>query len=142
MSAEGFRPEPTVYKLYFDEKSGLDGLSVRTRTLTIAEFNQMIIWTSGGETAAETAKFNENLAQLFIGKLVSWNLLDPETGDPVPPTVEGFMQSERPLINKIIGAWQMAMVGIDGPLSDASEGGRTSEDLSLELVSESLSPQS
>lgn len=130
----GFTPERTVYKLNF-EGTHLDGLLVRMGSLTVAEYNKMMA-LGQASTVAEAMEANQWIADLFLAKLIEWNLEDKDH-NPVPATQEGLDTQERPVINAIITAWQGAMINIPAPLPSASENGGTSEELSLGLGGQS-----
>lgn len=161
----GFRPEPTVYKLTFEEETGLAGLTVRAKCCTMAEFNEMLRGSQDpvldaradeglDEAAAAAANMerlrqysnkaadaNEEAIKMFLKYLVEWDL-EGENGQIVPKTLEGIASCEKPVVTKIISAWHMAMMAVPVPLKQPSSNGSASEEDILELGSASTSPQS
>lgn len=159
----GYRPEPTIYKLDFDQSTGLDGLFVRVKCCTMKEFNDMLRGSNAPELkqlenideddpAALTklmalmqdlnkvaADANESSLQLFLKYVVEWDL-EGDDGKIVPLTMEGIGTVEKPVIGKIISAWHTAMMAVPRPLKSASANGRRSEEatLGMESISESL----
>lgn len=157
----GFRPEPTVYKLTFDG-TALDGLTVRASACSVAEYTEMIRISTTQQAPIDTSQLktpediqrvseeiqrrsdevvrnNDRLLELFANHLVSWDLEDL-AGREVPPTREGIDASERPLINQLIQAWQVALVSIPNPSSNDSSSGKISEEQSLGLGNLSQNP--
>ena len=53
--------------------------------------------------------------------IVAWNLLHPETGEPLPATSEGLAELDWGTINAIVGAWyaQKALPKSNGTASSA-----------------------
>jgi hypothetical protein len=133
----GFKPERTIYRLNFSG-TFLDGLLIRVGSLTVAEYNEMLSKGSSG-TADEAMAANRWVAQLFLDRLVEWNL-ENQDGTPTPKTVEGLQAQERPVVTGIINAWQIAMVNIPAPLSQSSsDGGLLDQEESLGLGDQSQS---
>lgn len=137
-TAMGFKPEQTIYKLTF-KGTALDGLEVRVGSLTIREYNAMLR-AGSADGPAGVLKANVSVFELFLSKLISWNLEDAD-GNPVPQDMAGLESQERPVVTGIINAWQMAMVNIDGPLKSDSSSGNGLLEESLELGNLSESPQ-
>jgi hypothetical protein len=157
----GFRPEPTVYKLTF-EGTALDGLTVRASACSVAEYTEMIRITTTQQAPIDTSQLktpediqrvsaeiqkrseevvrnNDRMLELFATHLVSWDLEDM-AGRVVPPTRDGIDSQERPLINQLIQAWQVALVSIPNPSKPDSSDGKISEEQSLGLGNLSQSP--
>lgn len=147
----GFRPEPTIYKLEFEESTGLAGLMVRVACCTIGEFNQMLRGSTDAELdlrklpdnpqeayamvrdyGKAAAAANDEAFEMFGRYLKDWDLEDTD-GNPVPTTMEGILSVEKPVIGKIIAAWHSAMMQVDNPLPQTSQNGRSSEEASLGL---------
>ncbi len=132
----GFRLEPTIYNLSF-AGTPLDGLHVRMSCCTLKEYNNMLRASMmEGEVSVELLEKNEEILDLFVNHLVSWDLEDM-AGRPVPVTRDGIDEQERTVIAQLIQAWQIAMVNIPNPLSSQSSNGETSAEQSLGLGSAS-----
>jgi hypothetical protein len=126
----GFRPEKTLYKLTF-EGTSYEGLVVRAGCCTVGEFNDMV----RGFGAYNTADSNDRLFELFLKYLNDWNLEDPDTGEPVPYTLDGIHGVESQLMSAVVNGWQKAMVGVPRNLSLPSSDGGTLLESSLQLDS-------
>lgn len=136
----GFRPEPTHYKLNF-KGTDLEGLEVTMKSVTVREFGEMLKAATLEGITPETIQSNDMILKLFADSIVSWNLEDAK-GKPVPRTVEGVKNQERPLIAKLLSAWQFAVAGVDSPLPSASGDGGTSQEAALALAESSRSQSS
>jgi hypothetical protein len=132
----GFRPQRTIYHLTFEDVPELKGLEIRIQSCTIRELNEM---ASAGETATEDD--NDAMTEMFVRKLVSWNIED-DAGQPVPISTEGVESQEPSLLAAVIMAWQKAMVAVPDPLRSDSLNGRSSEEASLGLANSSQNLQS
>lgn len=164
----GFRPEPTQYKLKFNDDTMLAGLEVVMGSVSVAEYSKLTDIFVGTDfqvedKRAEAVKHIENketekaqaivhqlfdesvekndwLIKLFTDRLISWNLED-EKGKPVPTTEKGVRSQERVWISRIINQWYKALAVISPPLSEPSTNGSQSEEgstLGLDDQSESL----
>jgi len=136
----GFTPKEEILKLVFEEDTPLHGLTVRVKPCTVGEWNEMLRQSAERKAnGGEVAEANDQIAQLFLGHVVEWDLEIPE-GELVPLTLEGWQKIDHRHAGIMITAWQLAMVGIPKISSGNSENGRTSEEQSLDLakLSESL----
>src|SRR5271165_5262394 len=131
----GFRPEPTIYKLNFDD-TPLKGLLVRAKCCSMGEYNDML--REAGDAGAErgpdekidftaAAVRNDETIATFARHLVEWNLEDDE-GNAVPATLAGVQSVERVLMGQIITAYEIALVTVSAPLNFQSASGKTSEE--------------
>ena len=134
----GFYPEPVQYHLHFPEDDALHGLEVLMASLSVREYNEMMRRAAIQGITEETVKANDEMVDLFVAKLVSWNLEDRD-GKAVPRTRKAVDGLDRNLVGKIILAWQMALVGIPVPLESESSNGQLSREQSLGLASASRS---
>lgn len=73
-------------------------------------------------------------------KLISWNLEDPETGEPILPTAEAVLNQDRDLMLAILNAWLDGINGVPAPLEQNSPAGELSLEASIpmETLSSSL----
>ena len=126
----GYVRDRKIYKLVFADPE-FDGLEVRARGLTTAELLEMQALEPTGNEAEDATKLERQL-QLFAGKLVSWNLEEPE-GVPVPTTLDGVKTQELDFIMQVIDAWMRAVMGIAAPLGPPSNSGGTSLEASLPM---------
>lgn len=135
----GFRPEPKQYRLKFIDDEHLAGLEVVMGSVSVGEYNKMMRFGMVLGLNEEAIQANDWIIELFVSRLVSWNLEDEE-GKPVPANEEGVLGQERWIIAKVLTAWQMSLVQISDPLVPPSQNGGQSEEKSLNLgdSSESL----
>jgi hypothetical protein len=116
----GFR-EPSTIKLTFDEGDDLHGLEVHMRGMSIADFMQSSGMDGGdGDDAAATV-------ERFYQHIVSWNLDDPTTGQPVP--VADAPNRDSRMIRRLNNAWIETVQGVHkaDPLPDSSTSGEPSQ---------------
>lgn len=128
----GYKRNPKVYKLTFDETTDWPGLEVQVRTLTMGQL--VSVWSGeGGGTSVRTF-------ELFMDRLVGWNLEDEKTGEPVPVTREAVEAEDDDMVNAIVKKWTDAVLGVAAPLGAGSSSGETSavESVLTEIPSESL----
>lgn len=130
----GFRPGRTTYHITFDDEHPLAGFDVRIRSCTIKEMRLMDHLTAGDVDDKEDRE--QQLTELFLGKLVSWNLMDDE-GQPKPMTQEALDEEEPALLQALIIEWYKAMVTVNIPLPRDYLSGRSSQEASLGLASQS-----
>jgi hypothetical protein len=133
----GFRPEPTIYTLNFDDVPTHAGLRVRIACCTIGQMNKMF---RSASTNAAVADANDEITLIFLDHLKDWNLDNPATGDPLDKTVDGINSLEPSFFAQIVVAWQVSMLAIPTNLKSPSMNGGQSEEASLGLgdISESL----
>jgi hypothetical protein len=128
----GFTPEEKQYKIDFEEGHALHGLHIVMGSLTLGEYNSMMKRGLVKGANEETLKANDEMIDLFVSKIVSWDLEDAK-GNPVPTTREGVDSQDRNYIGQMINAWQMAMLGISELLGKGSLNGSQSLEESLGL---------
>lgn len=139
----GFRPEPTVYNLSFED-TPLDGLHVKARCCSVGEYRKMlqVAINGGGKITEESLKENDWILELFGKHLVEWDLEDPETGVPVSPNMDGIHSIENRFMHMLVGAWQTALVTVPTNSPNESSDGDNSEEQSLGLGNASQSLKS
>lgn len=132
----GYRPEPKLYKVTYDDHPGL---IVRARSVSAGAFIEIAKLAQDQDPGvAET----EDLFQKFSDVLVSWNLEfgkgHPEEGEPVPTTLAGLLSQDFDLVNDIIIGWTNAVAGVSAPLAQPSTGGSQYpvESIPMEVLSE------
>ena len=127
----GYKRNPKVYSIVFDETTEYPGLEVQVRTLSMGQLVK--VWTTDGMNSTATY-------ELFMERLVGWNLEDETTNEPVPTTREAVEAEDDDLINAIIKLWLAEVMGVSAPLESGSDSGVTSpvEALLTEVPSESL----
>lgn len=128
----GYRRERRVYNLTFEQ---YPGLTVRARSCSTETFLK-ITELEGQEITIDVAR--EQL-HLFAEHLLSWNLLDEETGEPVPATPDAVLAEDFDFVTHLQLAWIEAVSGVAAPLAQPSEDGSLSlvESLPMEPLSAS-----
>ncbi len=128
----GYRRERKAYRLVFEQ---YPGLVVRTRSCSTETFLK-ITELEGQEITIDVAR--EQL-HLFAEHLLSWNLLDEETGLPVPATPEAVLAEDFDFVTELQLAWVEAVAGVSAPLAQPSSGGSPSlvESLPMDVASPS-----
>ncbi len=124
----GFRPSPVLIKLNFRD-SDLEGLEVTMRSVTIREHAELL--RGQASVSSDLVESNEAYLAKFASKLVSWNLENPESGEPVPATREGVDSLESNVFTQISRAWQQALLTVP-PTSPAPSQNGAAPGISLE----------
>jgi hypothetical protein len=104
----GYKRKRKVYKLDF-EGTEYDGLEVRVSGLTTGEYLDLVSLSAPG---TEGGKETDGMLQLFSEHLLSWNLIDDETDEPVPTTFDGIKSNDLRMNMAIVNAWTDAMVEV------------------------------
>jgi hypothetical protein len=128
----GYKRNPKVYKLIFDDTTDYPGLEVQVGTISMGQLIAMR--TGNGDKDSAQAG-----VESFAERIVSWNLED-ENGQPVPTTLEAILGEDDDLIIAIIKKWNEAMAGVAAPLPQSSPAGELSavESIPMAPLSESL----
>jgi hypothetical protein len=100
-----FRRKRKIYMLDF-EGTEYDGLQVKVRGLTTGEWLEIVALSAPGtEQSSET----DAMLRMFARHLVSWNLTDDVTDEPVDTTYEGIVTNDFVMNLAIINAWTEAV---------------------------------
>src|SRR5512134_1572058 len=103
-----FKRKQRIYKLDF-EGTEYDGLVVKVRGLTTGEYLDLVsLSAASDEGDGET----EGMIKLLSTHLVSWNLEDEETDEPVPTTYEGLRSNDIRMNMVIVNAWTTALTSV------------------------------
>lgn len=103
-----FKRRRKVYKLDF-EGTEYEGLEVKVRGLTTGEYLEIVSLSAPG---AEGDKETEGMLRMFANHLVSWNLIDEETGELVPTDYEGVKSNDFVMNMFIVNAWTAAIADV------------------------------
>ncbi|MEU6785908.1 hypothetical protein ABZ912_42535 [Nonomuraea angiospora] len=120
-----------------------EGLEVRVRSISVRRFLQLgpllEASFSDGFSEKDIAEM-EALFREFSQTLVSWNLADEDTDEPVPCTFDAFMDQDIAFVKEIISSWAEHIAGVAAPLEQPSPGGEPfpEESLPMETLSPSL----
>lgn len=102
-----FKRKRKVYRLDF-AGTEYDGLEVKVRGLTTGEYLDLV--SLGAPGTEGDVQETDGMLKMFASHLVSWNLEEDETGEPVPATFEGVKGNDLTMNMYIINAWTDAMV--------------------------------
>ncbi len=127
----GFRKQPTVYKLRFEDED-FAGLEVTAKSLPLGEFLEFSKMSSGAQDPAQGTRQTEAMFAMFAKHLVSWNLED-EHGKPVPATYKGVITQEFGFVLDIIKAWMDAIASVPKAQLTGLNGSGTYQELSLPM---------
>lgn len=139
----GFKRAKTI-KLTWADDTEFAGLEVRARRVSIGKFLEL-----GPTLEALGNLSNLDLKDLGpvrgmfleLGEaLISWNLEDEETGEPVPCTPEMLLEQDIAFVNEVLSCWAEHIAGVPAPLEQPSPSGEPSLEASLpmEPLSQSL----
>jgi hypothetical protein len=123
----GFRPEKKVFNIKFAEDHPLHGLEARASSLKFGEFMDMT--AMAGVTIEDLQQDPEQATAMydrFVECLLSWNLEDPETGEPTPTTMDGLRSHDLDLVNDLVMAWMDGVASVAPPLPASSISGSSS----------------
>ena len=94
----------------------LEGLVVTVRRASQSALRaaaELMELSDGPDITESDARAILGLFDRFARALVSWNVEDPETGDPIPATAEGIADLDDDFVLKIIMGW-LTTVEVDG----------------------------
>ncbi|MFE6931746.1 hypothetical protein ACFVDT_06915 [Streptomyces sp. NPDC057699] len=131
----GYRHQRKRINVKFEEPHPYAGFEAVLRGKDLAGFLDL-----QGIGEVDKSSLGEQLREMSRS-LISWNLEDEDTGDPVPVTPEAVMGQDQHLMIALATAWMDGLVGaIKGPLETSSTDGQPSLEASLpmEPLSESL----
>lgn len=131
----GYRHKAKRINVTFTEPHDFAGFEAVLRGKNLAGFLDL-----QGIGEVDKSSLGEQLREMSQS-LISWNLEDEETGDPVPVTPDAVMAQDQDLMIALAGAWMDGLVGaIRGPLETSSTDGPPSPEASIpmEPLSESL----
>lgn len=133
----GYKAKLKTYLIRFDEGHEHHGAEARLRGMTYGEWEVAAnLDGAGGDTEGAP------VVQRFADHLISWNLEDPETGEPLPPTLDSVKKIDKDLIRNLNNAWVNSLIGVHDadPLPESSASGEPSlvESVPMEALSESL----
>lgn len=114
----GYRRIPTIYTL--DAIPEEEGLVVRMASIKLGKLRRLMKLTSD-ENSDDGGV--EEILDLFQANLISWNLEDFETGEPVPTSKDAVEDQEIELVMRIVEQWMDHMTGTPGDLGKDSTSG-------------------
>lgn len=133
----GYKTKVKTITIRFAEDHQFHGAEAKVKGMTFGEWE-----VAAGLDGGEGDKGGGDAIKRFFEHLVSWNLEDEDTGQPIPPTIEAAKKVDKDLITGLNNAWVNALIGVhDGdPLPESSPSGEPSpvESIPMETPSESL----
>jgi len=144
----GFTPKQKVYRITFDGHPELDGLILRAKSCPVGKFLDMTSLAANLDPGARRQQLTQEeidqmagLFQGFADALIEWNL-ETESGEPVPPSLEGIRTLDLDTALDVILTWPGAIADVAAPLDSPSSNGATSAALSMPMEISSPSQQS
>ncbi|MEU6781499.1 hypothetical protein ABZ912_20025 [Nonomuraea angiospora] len=136
----GYKRSKTVL-LKWGADTDLSGLEVRARRISVEKFLELgpLLETDFDSFSPEDVEAMRGMFMEFGRVLVSWNLEDEDSGEPIPCTPETFLDQDIELVQQIVTAWAENIAGVSRPLPPPSPGGEPSPE-ALSLPMEVLSP--
>lgn len=133
----GYKRKSKVYVLAFEDEE-YEGLEVRVKSVPVGKFLELNSLAMGvsknGETDAEAAiETNAELLKAFANALVSWNVEDEDSGEPIPSTLEGVNSCDFDFAMRLIEAWLEALAGVSRPLAQEFNSGSTALEESIPM---------
>jgi hypothetical protein len=126
----GFVPKKRPIVLTFPGDEDLDGLEVHVRGKSLGEYLEIVGLTPSDIDGPALVRQLEEFAK----SLVSWNLEDPETGEPVPATRDAVFAQDKDMMIKVATKWfERLEGGVDAPLPQSSPDGEQSPAASIPM---------
>lgn len=133
----GYPAKIKTYLVLFDEGHEFHGAEARLSGMPYGEW-EVASGIDGGDGDSEPGA----PIKRFADHLISWNLTDETTGEPLPPTMESIRKIDKDLVGALNTAWIDTLIGVhkDDPLPESSPSGGPSlvESVPMEALSESL----
>lgn len=133
----GFPSKKKTILIQFEPGHDYYGAEARLSGMSISEYLAFTGYDGGaGETVA-------GLIQRFGKHLISWNLEDEDTKEPVPATADAVQEQDHELVLALANAYMEALAGVHkaDPLPESSPSSELSPGVSaipMEPLSESL----
>ncbi|MEU8362316.1 hypothetical protein AB0C27_40490 [Nonomuraea sp. NPDC048882] len=139
----GYKRARTV-KLTWADDTELAGFEVRAKRISVRKFLALapLLEADLASFSKEEVDQMEDLFLMFGRELVSWNLEDEDTGEPIPCTPDAFLDADLPLAVEIITAYGQNVAGVSPPLDGGSPSGDQSQEASIPMEPLSPSPAS
>lgn len=137
----GHRVKGTIFFLKFEDPEMQD-IQVKAKKPGMGGKLDMIAFQDLSQMDARSLKESDRnrmreMFEFFGRYLVSWNLEEEESGDPIPCTVDGLMSLDDDYVLAIISAWVEAVGGVPDSLKERSSAGPLSgvESIPMEILS-------
>lgn len=135
--AVGYAAKRKTYLIQFEEGHEHHGAEARLLGMTYGEWEVAAgLEGNAGDTDGVSA------VKRFVDHLISWNLEDEKTGEPLPLTMDAVKTIDKDLIASLNNAWVQSLIGVHtaDPLPESSLSGEPSpvESIPTEALSPSL----
>lgn len=131
----GFRIEPTVYRLHFEDPR-LHGLEVTAKSVSIKRFMEITGITAAtaitGVSLKDGAVPGDPLILAVAEVITGWNLTDAK-GKAVKATYDAVAEQEPFVVKAIVKAWMEQVSGADPNFGSDSGSQGSSPESSLEM---------
>lgn len=128
----GYKAKIKNITIRFAEDHEFHGAEAVARGMSFGEWEEATSVEESGTAAVKR----------FVDHLVSWNLEDPDTGEPLPPTMDSVRKIDNDLASALNNAWVQSLIGVHDadPLPESSTSGEPSlvESVPMEALSPSL----
>ena len=118
----GFKPKRRTFVLEFEDPD-LEGLTIKARSATVAEFLTITeLASSVGDQPGDAARglgAVRDLFGAFVPVITDWNL-DGDDDQPLPVTVDSLLSLDFPMVMAVIEAWMGGVTDVLGPLGKPS----------------------
>lgn len=111
----GYRYVPTIYKLAFADREGLE---VTMQGVRLGRLKKMMHADAQGEENFE------EIVKFLAENLVSWNLEDPD-GCPIEVGEDALWDLDVQFVLDLFGTWMDGMTGVPDDLGKGSDSGET-----------------
>lgn len=128
----GYRKTPIIYTLEFDGEH--EGLVVRMKSMKIGVMRKIIRLIDSDDD--NTGAVLDHMVEQVAKGLVSWNMEDYETGEPIPATLESVDELDYQVLKMILDKWLDLVTGPSEELGKDSPAGGSfpGQPLTMEAV--------
>jgi hypothetical protein len=132
----GYKPKAKTYLIQFEEGHEYHGAEARLQGMSYGEWEE-----ATGADGGDGDKNGGDSVKRFVDHLIEWNVDDPKTGEPLPPTLESLKALDKDLVAALNNAWIQHLIGVHDadPLAESSPSGEPSPAPSA-IPMEALSP--
>jgi len=112
----GFRPPKRVQTVTIPEGSDWYGLVVELKPMDFGVWLKLTNDGAGGLSMRDVINSVETMSH----QVISWNLEDIDTGEPVPTDSASVMQQDSIMLTAIATEWLSMATGVSDPLPQTS----------------------
>jgi hypothetical protein len=134
----GFRPKKRTQTVTMTEDSEWYGLEAE---LVPMDFGMWLELTNSGADGLSMLDVIHSVEKMSCS-LISWNLEDPDSGEPVPIDQATIMKQDRDMLMALTGRWVNATTGVSDPLPETSSDTAPLPEVFLPTEDLSLPPES